>query len=280
MNSKAATTITISIYLLLNTFSWAAVNQTNETYRVGIVPRQSASKLAESWVPVLNYISQQSGYNLIFKTAKNIPTFEKQLAAGKYDFAYMNPWHFIQYNQTANYHALVKARNKHIKGIIVTRKGTPKHTLKDYNNQTLAFPSPTAFAASILIQAEFNQRHINIIPEYVSSHDSVYRNIAQGRYLAGGGVLHTFNSLDPDIKKQLEIIWTTRGYTPHAIAVHNNVPIEHARAIQKALIHLTDTDKGSALLAQIKLKGFDAAKDTDWNDVRDLSIKHIHKESN
>ena len=62
------------------------------TLSIGIVPQQNATKLARLWTPICNYLSQQTGHRFVFKTAKDIPTFEKRLAAGEYDIAYMNPY--------------------------------------------------------------------------------------------------------------------------------------------------------------------------------------------
>ena len=41
--------------------------------RFGIVPQQSASKLARLWTPILNYVSTKTNYQFQFKTAPNIP---------------------------------------------------------------------------------------------------------------------------------------------------------------------------------------------------------------
>lgn len=242
-------------------------------YTFGIVPQQSASKLAASWVPVLNAISKDSGHTLVFKTAKNISQFEKKLSEGAYDFAFMNPYHYTVYHQTANYTAIAKAHGKLIKGIIVVKKNSPYTNLEDLNNKYIAFPAPAAFAASILTQAELKKRGIHFTPKYVTSHDSVYRNVAQGRLVAGGGVMHTLNNMNADIKSQIDVLWTSNGYTPHAIAAHSRVPSDAINSIQKAFVELTNSTENLDLLKKITLKGFDAAEDSDWDNVRNLKIE-------
>ena len=84
----------------------------------------------------------------------------------------------------------------------------------------MAFPAPTAFAATILTQADLAANQVSFTPSYVSSHDSVYRSVAKGIYPAGGGVVRTFNNVAEEVRKQLRILWITKGYTPHAIAIH------------------------------------------------------------
>lgn len=238
----------------------------------GVVPQQSASKLAKLWGPIIANITQQSGIKIKFSTAPDIPTFEKRLSQGAYDIAYMNPYHYVVFHQSTGYNALAKARDKVIKGIIVIAKDGPIDSFSDLNNMSLAFPAPAAFAATILTQSDLSTNGVNFTPKYVSSHDSVYLTVARGIYPAGGGVLRTFNNVDATIRDKLEILFTTQGYTPHAIASHPRVSTEHAQKIQQALTTMEQSESGKALLNSIKIKGFETAKDEDWNDVRALQL--------
>ena len=82
----------VFLVLLSLTFSVSAQDDlSSKVITVGIVPQQSAARLAELWVPMLEYLSRHTGYKLEFKTAKDIPAFEARVLAGEYDIAYMNP---------------------------------------------------------------------------------------------------------------------------------------------------------------------------------------------
>jgi len=241
----------------------------------GIVPQQSASKLARLWSPILARISEQSGLKIRFATAPDIPTFEKRLAKGEYDFAYMNPYHYTVFHESPGYRALAKARDKRIKGIMVVRKESAIGDLKELDNTTLAFPAPAAFAASILTRAYLTEIGVNFTPKYVSSHDSVYRTVAKGIYPAGGGVVRTLKNVAPDVRDQLRILWTTDGYTPHAIAAHPRLSEADAAKVQQTLVDMEQDPNGKALLESIKIKGFEIAHDGDWDDVRGLNLKEL-----
>ncbi len=238
----------------------------------GIVPQQSASKLARLWRPILNHLEQETGLKFVFSTAKTIPIFEQRVAEGQYDIAYMNPYHYTAFHANPGYEAIAKQKNKRIKGIIVVRKDSSIKNIEELADQTLAFPAPAAFAASVLPRAHFKQQALNITPKYVSSHDSVYLSIAKGLYPAGGGVMRTFNNVDPQIRDQLKVLWTTKEYTPHAIAVHPKLEIEKRNKIQAALIKMNDTPKSMNLLKALNFKGIEMAEDAHWNDVRTLGI--------
>ena len=78
---------------LAGTSLQALAQEAQKSLSFGVVPQQSATRLAEEWGPLLAEISRRSGVALVFKTAPSIPVFEERLAKGEYDLAYMNPYH-------------------------------------------------------------------------------------------------------------------------------------------------------------------------------------------
>ncbi|MFK7966874.1 MAG: phosphate/phosphite/phosphonate ABC transporter substrate-binding protein [Burkholderiaceae bacterium] len=242
------------------------------TFVFGVVPQQSAQKLAAKWSPVFNYLSKKSGHRLVFSTAKSIPEFEKRLANGRYDFAYMNPYHFTVFNRSPGYKAFGRQRNKKIKGIVVVPKDSPITSIDQLEDLQLAFPAPAAFAASVLPRAKFRTEGISISPTYVRSHDSVYLAVSKGFFAAGGGVMRTFNNTDPEVRAKLRVLWTTQSYTPHAFASHPDIGDEVVADVARALVSMNDDPEGQALLATISFKGMQTASNQDWDDVRGLGI--------
>ncbi|MCF7506234.1 MULTISPECIES: phosphate/phosphite/phosphonate ABC transporter substrate-binding protein [Vibrio] len=237
----------------------------------GIVPQQSAERLAKQWLPILQYISKEIGQEVRFATKSSIPLFEKELSKSLYDISYMNPYHYTVFSESNGYIAITKAEDKKIKGIIVVKKDSGISTIQELAGKKLAFPSPDAFAASLLTQGFLGQNNINIDPVYVRSHDSVYHNIAQGNFVAGGGIYRTLNAMQGEVSDNLIVLWESQGYTPHAIAVSPHVPQDVVERIQQAIITLDDTHP--ELLSPLKIKGFEQAKDSDWDDVRQLFIE-------
>lgn len=241
----------------------------------GVVPQQAASKLARLWSPILRQVSERSGIKISFRTAPNIPEFERRVLKGEYDLAYMNPYHYTVFQQTPGYRAFAKQKDKRIRGIIVVRKDADTDVLDELTEQTLAFPAPAAFAASVLPRAALKRRAIDITPRYVSSHDSVYRAVAKGLYPAGGGIERTLANIDDDTRSQLRVLWRTASYTPHAIAAHPRIDDARLKRIRNAFLALSDSPGGRALLAAIKFKGIEPAQNSDWDDVRSLRLQEL-----
>ncbi len=238
----------------------------------GVVPQAAATRLAEQWVPFLNEVGQRAGVKIAFRTAKDIPTFEAELGAGAYDLAYMNPYHYSVFHRHTGYMAFAKEKDRRLVGIIVVRQDSPYRTIGDLADKPVIFPAPAAFAASILTQAEFSRHGVNIIPKYVLSHDSVYRGVFAGNFAAGGGITRTLDALSTEQRTELRVLATTKDYTPHPFAAHPHVSPEVIKRVLDAMTSLQYDDVGRHVLEGISMKGIEAGRDQDWDDVRALDI--------
>ena len=251
----------------------ATNSNTQKVFTFGVVPQQSAMVLAKKWMPILKHLEEQTGFKFIFKTTKSIPEFEKNVLNQEYDFAYMNPYHYTVFHKRAGYIAILKQGNKSIKGIMLALKDSKVNSLNDLQGQTIAFPAPAAFAATVIPQTIMNSMNIEYESKYVSSHESVYKNVAYGNFIAGGGIERTFQATAPEIKEKLKVIWKSKGYTPHAFAYSPFVSEQEAMVVQNAFLELNTNESGLKLLSPLKFKSIEKATNDDWNDVRELDIK-------
>jgi phosphonate transport system substrate-binding protein len=251
--------------------------QAKDYLSFGIVPQQSSSTLAKVWIPLMQFLSEKTGKEIRFETAPNIPEFEARIEAGNYDIAYMNPYHYTIFSHTVGMEAISRQKKELIRGIIVVRKGSRISSIQMLDKATLAFASRASFAATILPQAMLNLKHIKFNSEYVSSHDSVYRGVAEGLFVAGGGIERTLSTVSPEIRNKLTVLWRSEGFTPHAIAVSPSVDQKTRVAIQNALLSLSEEEKGLKILKKLSFSGFMNSEDSDWDDVRSLNIDTLER---
>jgi phosphonate transport system substrate-binding protein len=257
----------LAVVILLATLFAPAVPRAQEALVFGVVPQQSASRLARVWAPLLDHLAAVLERPVRFATAKDIPTFEACLAAGAYDIAYMNPYHYVVFSARIGYRAVAHQADRKLRGILVARADGGLTALSDLDGKTVAFPSPAAFGASVLTQAEAAQAGVTLTPVYVRSHDSVYHAVAGGHVAAGGGVLRTWATVPESVRGTLRIIHRTGAYTPHAFAVSADLYPAAADAVAAAL-----TDAGPAVLEPLGMTGIVAASDAAWDDVRALDL--------
>lgn len=217
------------------------LNLTAQEFIFGVVPQQGPLELSKKWTQVAEYLTEQTGYKIIFKTENSIPSFEKKLYAGEYDFAYMNPYHFIIANQKKGYIAKLRG-NEMLTGIIVSQE--KNFSPKQLHGKTFLFPAPNAFAATLLTKFEFKYKYNFDIDKdakvmYVNSHDSVYKGIARGVGDFGGAITRTFeNFKNDDDKSKLNIVYKTDSYPSHPIAFNPNMNQAEINKIQEAFIKM------------------------------------------
>ena len=240
-------------------FVWQAPALAEGVFTFGIVPQQSASRLAQIWVPLFDHLSEKTGKTIRFATAKDIPAFEACLAKGAYDLAYMNPYHYTTFHEVAGYEAFARQEKKRLRGLIVVRADSDLERLEDLDDQAIAFPSPAAFGASVIPRAEMKSRDMVIRPAYVKSHDSVYRAVIAGLFPAGGGVLRTFNNVPEDQRSKLRVLYRTDAYTPHAFAAHPRVGQALVAQLAKAMTAVASDQP--MLLKAIGMSGIEEGRE-------------------
>lgn len=245
-----------------------------EKYTLGVVPQQSPLKLFKTWKPIADYLSEKTGHTITFKTEKSIADFEEKLYAGDYDLAYMNPYHFVVAHRKQQYLAQIRA-DKMIRGILVAKGADADFNALINNTATrYVFPSPNAFAATLLTKFELMEKHgINVEQQnqhqYVNSHDSVYSGIARGTGDLGGGIQRTYNNFSKEADKaHLNVVYTTDAYPSHPIAYKPSVTAPHRDQLNEALLNMPQT-----LLDTLSIKRMIRTDNDEYDAIRILEKK-------
>jgi phosphonate transport system substrate-binding protein len=221
-------------------------------YVVSVVPQLPASETYSHWAPVLEAVGLATKQCFTLNISKTIPDFELELLAGTPDFSYMNPYHQVMAYRRQAYRPLV-ADATPLTGIVVVRRDSGITKLDDLNGKQLAFPSPNAFAASLITRATLSQRGIDIKPLYVKTHSNVYRSVLQADVVAGGAVNNTLAREPEGLQSQLKVLFESSGYRAHPFSAHPRVPAAVQESVRKALIAYASTDAGKAAMNKAQM---------------------------
>lgn len=271
------TTLLLILFFYQPLFADSATNS-QTTYHFGVVPQFNATQIVKIWRPILDVLQQETGVNLKLAGSDSISTFEQEFAAGKFDFVYMNPYHFVLAQRSQGYQPLLRDIGKKLYGIIVVHKESTIQKVKDLDGKLVVFPSPNALGASLMPRAEFqNIHHIEIRPSYVLSHSSVYLNVALGKADAGGGVQKTLQQQPKALREMLRIIHRTREVVPHPIAVHPRVNRIIRDKIKQTLLDMGSTLKGQQLLSRVPIKKIGMASTEDYYPLLELGLESFYQ---
>lgn len=223
----------------------------NKTYSFGVVPQFEQRKLYATWKPIIDELEKRTGISFNLVTTLKIQDFEKSIAAGDFDFIYVNPYHVIQVHDTQGYIPLV-ADKVPVRGIAVVRKDGPIQKPADLDGKIVAFPSANALGASLLIRADLDQiEHVTISPIYVTTHSSVFLHVIKDLAAAGGATEKTLGEQDESIRSQLRVIYTTRACPSHPVAAHPRVPKNVRDLVRKELLAISETPAGKEMLSKV-----------------------------
>ena len=272
--------MSLCLVIASNSPAWAGSDKKEKgEYNFGIVPQFEQRKLFAIWRPILNELEKRTGLTFKIVGSPKIPVFEKKYMEGIYDFAYMNPYHILKAHDSQGYIPLIRDGGRVLKGILVVRKDSSVQSVKDLSNRQVAFPSPNALGASLLMRADLAQLHdVEIIPRYVQTHSSVYLHVATGMVEAGGGVASTLRSQKPGVQNNLRILYETREMSPHPVSVHPRVPLQDAEKVRQAFLAMAQTKAGAALLSKIPMREAIAASMDDYAPLLEWGLDAFYVE--
>jgi len=247
------------LFLVLFSGTTAAGDAAVRRYSFGVVPQFEQRKLYAIWKPIIDELERTTGLSFTLVTTLKINDFEKEYQTEKFDFAYMNPYYIIRGIPPGTYIPLIRDK-KSLRGILVVRKDGQVKTVADLAGQTVAFPSPNALGASLMIRAELERLFgVKVKPLYVKTHSSVYLHVAKDLAAAGGGVQKTLQEQDAGIKDLLTVLHTTRPMPSHPVSAHKGIPPEVRDKVLDAFLAMGRSEAGRTLLSKIPVQELERA---------------------
>ena len=186
-------------------------------YVVGIHPLHNPQRLIEMYGPILEYIEATiPGVHFRLEASRDYAEFDKKLYSGHFDFAMPNPYQTIL-SLKHGYRVFGKmADDGNFRGIILVRKDSHIRAVSDLKGKKVAYPAPTALAATMMTQYYLHTHGIDVNRDienlYVGSQESSIMNVFRGHVAAGATwplPWLAFNAEHPDQANQLEVKWQT-----------------------------------------------------------------------
>lgn len=249
----------------------AAARAQSRPYTVAIVPQFAPAEIYARWRPLLDALSQRTHLKFTLQAYSTIPEFEEAFTKGVPDFAFLNPYHVVMAARSEGYIPLVHDARR-LSGILVVRADAPIHAIGQLNGKPVAFPAPNAFGASLYMRALLLDQGVRVVPHYVGSHQNVYRSVARGDDVAGGGVAETLAREAPSLRAQLRVLYETPATAPHAFAANPRVPEAVRNAVRDAFLAM-----GHDPAAHAALFGAEIPQPVVADFARDYGpLEHLH----
>lgn len=262
--------------LAVNAASETASSGAPKVFTVGVVPQFDLNRIHAIWRPILDEMEKRTGYKFILSGAATIPAFERDLAQGEYDLAYINPYQVVKVRERQGYQPLVRDVGRDLYGIVVVPRNSPIQTIKKLRGRELVFPAPNALAATLLVRAELSDRYgIEVVPNYVLSHSSVYLNVALEEAVAGGGVQKTLSQQSDELQDRLKVLYKTAAVPSHPIVAHRRVPEAVRQQLQDVMLMLAHDAAGRELLSKVPITDIGVADIKDYLSLTEMGLERF-----
>lgn len=250
--------------------------QTTPEYVVGIHPLHNPQRLMEVYGPIVDELNRAiPTAHFKLETSSSYADFEKKLYAGHFAFAMPNPYQTVL-SLKHGYRVFGKmGDDEAFRGIILIRRDSGIHKVSDLKGKVVAYPAPTALAATMMPQYYLHTHGLDVNRDienrYVGSQESSIENVYRGHVAAGATwpvPWKLFMKEHPEMADQLEVKWQTEPLLNNGWVVRKDVPLPLAELVSQQLVGLQHSPSGQAILARLPISRFEAATDQTYQPVR------------
>ena len=262
------------------------------TYIFGIHPLLNSKKLFEVYQPLVDEINKNmKNSKIILESSRNYASFNKKMIAGHFDFALPNPYQTIT---SLNYGYKVFGKmgdDSSFRGIILLRKDSKIKKVSDLKGKVVAYPAPTALAATMMPQYYLQTHGLDINKDitnkYVGTHASSIMNVYLKKSTASATWPLAWKSYikeNPQIANEVEIRWQTKELINNGLIVKLKTPQDIVDIFSNVIFNLQNTKKGKKILEPMEISKYEKATNKTFeivtvfldkfkNTVRPLDIK-------
>lgn len=245
--------------------------------RVLVHPLHNPVKLFEVYEPWVDDLGQQVGGGQPWKleASANYASFEAKLGLGAFALALPNPLQTLAAIDAGHSVLGTAGADDDFRGLILVRRDSPLATLADLRGRMVAYPAPTALAATLLPQWMMWQAGVHPLRDarahYVVSQESALINLAQG--LADAAATwpipwRAFQREQPALAASLRVLAASEPLVNNSIVAHRSLPMDLVQGVRAHLVHLHRRPEGAALLARMGMPRFFPATAATYEPVR------------
>jgi phosphonate transport system substrate-binding protein len=249
---------------------------------LGIHPYSNPQDLFSAYAPIARYVeSRVPGLHIQVEASRDYADFEAKLAAGHFDFALPNPYETLL-SLDSGYTVIAKMTpDDDFRGLIVARKDKAIRSPKDLAGKTMAFPSVTAVAGTMLPLLYLHQHGVDVAREvtirYVGSQFSSLLTAFSGEADACGSTVRfwrIWSRDNPAKAAEMEVLWRTEPLPHNGVVARRDVPPDLARRVAAALAGMDKDPSVDQSRFTEDQAHFELATDATYQPMRDFLVRY------
>lgn len=256
--------------------SQATVRDPRQHWVFAVHPLYNPQLLHQKYMPLMHYLDR-SVPDAVFDldTSADYAGFEAKLMSGRAAFSLPNPYEAIQ-SWAWGYHVFAKmAGDDDFRGVFIVRKDSPVKVPQDLIGRAVAYPAPSALAATMATQLYLQDHGVDVQSQlanrFVGTHNSVLMNTYLGQSAVGATSprgWEAFQKANPREAADMRPLWQTPPLVQNPVMARADVPPGVQAQVRNALVRLRDTAEGRQLLLALDTPGFDPAEDAQYRPIQ------------
>jgi phosphonate transport system substrate-binding protein len=251
-----------------------------DTLRIGILPDESKEALRDRYMPLFEYLSQETGISCELAIPDSYEELVKWFGEGKIDLAYFGGATFLKASNQYNAVPLVmRDVDTRFTSVLVVADEDFR-TIEELQGKRISFGSRLSTSGH-LMPRHFLQVQHGITPEkhfssiqYSGKHDRTAFWVRDGEVDAGIVNSEVIRKMSADGRLrpgEVRIIWTTPPYIDYVWAVHPRVHPAARETIQQAFLQLSaDNPPHEAVLSKLGAGAFYPASNNDFSALQQV----------
>jgi phosphonate transport system substrate-binding protein len=222
------------------------------------VTYQDAGTPSERYKPLLEMLAKELKRPVRIKTVSRYSEFDKDLAAGRYELAFIHPAHVgLQAVQRGNYHGIATAKGfTSYRASIMVSKESKLRSIEDLRGKKIGVPSIESITTAMFTAHLQENKFASPEKFYQATRyqDAVPFMIEHG--FVEAGVTGSGKVAKSWADKGGRILGETPGVPIKQFLVSDKIDVATRQRIQTLLLTLSDTPTGKHALEKVGIPGF------------------------
>lgn len=260
----------------------------------GIISTESQDNLKPKWDPFIKAMEAEIGRPINAFYATDYAAVIEAMGAGKIQLAWYGGKSYIEAAKRSNAEAFARVVNedgtKGYYSYLITNKDNPilskidvnkgngdQYVIQNAADLTFAFNDPES-TSGFLVPSYYVFAKNGVNPNeafkqltFAGNHEATAQAIANNQVdvaTNNSEILTDMETSAPDARAKIQVIWTSPEIPSDPLAYRNDMPDCLKGQVRDFFYNYKD----ASILNPLGWAGFEAAKDEDWNTIRELNI--------
>jgi phosphonate transport system substrate-binding protein len=266
-----------TIFSLLVQSGYAEPSQ--KTIKVTIIPHRSNLGNEELYSRFFAEMEKETGLNFVWIGSKSYDDVILKIKNGVADIGYVGPFAYVDAQDSFGVKLICRSLNdeglEFYSSMIVTRTDSGIERLEDLKGKTFSFTDPKSTSGYLFPLAQLLKAGITIADfsdvKYLKRHANTLLAVHKGHVDAGATSYTAIKKVDVNMD-DIRILWKSEPIYRGPWIAGANLPEETFSVIKAAMLKIGEPGRpgSDAIFEELTTRGFIDAKDSDYDNVREV----------